>query len=225
VSGPVVATSAATEGVGRADQIAQDLDGKVDLVIDAGPPKYSKPSTLLRVRPDGYEIVRAGVYDARIIERLLKTTILFLCSGNTCRSPMAEGIARRLVAEKLQIASEDLENKGVSVISAGSFAIPGARATPQAVDVLKDLGIDLSRHRSRPLTVELINQADVIFTMGQSHVAAVAALVPSAVHKVQSLDPQRDIDDPIGGDVELYRELARQLRALIEQRLRDMPLP
>ena len=69
--------------------------GKVDLVFDAGPTKYSKPSTLLKVLDGKYQIVRAGVYDERIIERLLRTTILFVCSGNTCRSPMAEAIARK----------------------------------------------------------------------------------------------------------------------------------
>src|SRR5205823_2474870 len=96
VDGPVVLTRAGLE----ASQIARDLDSKVDLILDAGPSRYSKPSTIVRVRDGKYEIVRAGIYDERIIERLLRTTILFICSGNTCRSPMAEAIARRVLADK-----------------------------------------------------------------------------------------------------------------------------
>jgi len=118
-----------------------------------------------------------------------------------------------------------LEKKGLNVVSAGSFAMPGARAAAPAVEALRPIGVDLSRHRSRPLTVELIHQADVIYTMGRSHAAAVKALVPTAVDKVVTLNPDGEIDDPIGGDVETYRELAGQLHELIEQRLAERPLP
>ena len=102
--------------------------------------------------------------------------------------------------------------------------MPGARATPQAVEAVRELGADLSHHRSRPLTVELIHQADMIFTMGRSHAMQVAALVPSAVEKVATLDPRGDIDDPIGSDVTVYQDLAGQLRDLIERRLQEKTL-
>jgi len=217
VNGPVVVTRAGAE----ASTIARDLDGKVDLIIDAGPSRFSKPSTIVRVNNGKYEIVRSGIYDERIIERLLRTTVLFVCSGNTCRSPMAEAIARRILADKLHVSADDLETKGISVLSAGSFALPGARATPQAVDAVKPLGGDLSRHRSRPLSVELIHQADVIFTMSRNHSQAVSALVPSASEKTATLDPDKDVEDPIGGDLSLYQELAVDLKKLIEKRLEE----
>jgi len=222
--GPVVLTTAGNSNPGatwRADQAAEELAGKVDLIFDAGPTKYSKPSTLLRVLEGRYEIVRQGVYDERIIERLLRTTILFVCSGNTCRSPMAEGLARHILLEKLSVTDLELERRGISVISAGSFAMPGAKATPQAVQAAKELGVDLSHHRSRPLTVELIHQADMIYTMGRSHAFQVMALVPSATGKVATLDPAGDIEDPIGSDVQTYQALAGQLVKLIDKRLKE----
>jgi protein-tyrosine-phosphatase len=137
---------------------------------------------------------------------------------------MAEAIARRVLAEKLNVPETELEKKGITVISAGSVAMPGARATPQAVEALKDLGADLTRHRSRPLTVELIHQADVIYTMGRGHAMAVVALVPSAAEKVMTLSPEGEVDDPIGSDIGVYRELAGELQTLIENRLKEEQL-
>jgi protein-tyrosine phosphatase len=204
--------------------LARELDGKVDLILDAGPPRYSKPSTIVRVKHDSYEIVRVGIYDQRIIERLLRTTILFVCSGNTCRSPMAEAITRHMLAEKLHVPEDDLEKKGLQVVSAGAMALPGAKAASPAIDVVREMGGDLTRHRSRMLSVELIHQADMIFTMSQNHARAVTAMVPSAAEKVATLNPQGDIEDPIGGDLSLYQQVAGELRTLIEQRLQEKVL-
>jgi L-threonylcarbamoyladenylate synthase len=220
----VAAVKAGSNQSADGREIARELEGKVDLVLDAGPPRFSKPSTIVRVYKDSYEILRAGIYDQRIIERLLRTTILFVCSGNTCRSPMAEAIARHMLAEKLHVPEDELEKKGLQVVSAGAMAMPGTRAAAAAIDAVREMGGDLTKHRSRMLSVELIHQADMIYAMSQNHARAVTALVPSAAEKVTTLNPQGDIEDPIGGDITLYHQVAGELRELIEKRLHERVL-
>ena len=202
------------------EEVIAFLEGKASLVIDAGRTRYSKPSTIVRIEGETYRVVREGIFDARIISRQLETTILFVCSGNTCRSPMASALATRLLKERYHLNGEaDLDAAGIRVLSAGTFAMPGLRATPQAVDAVAGMGADLSGHRSRQLTAELIHSADFIFTMGRSHAQSAIAMSPSAAARVMPLDPERDVEDPIGADVSIYRELAGQFVPLIESRL------
>jgi protein-tyrosine phosphatase len=221
-AGPLAAMAVGEPGRFDAAELAAELDGKVELIFDAGPPRFSKPSTLVKIDGQEYRVVRTGVYDERTIRRLLKTTILFVCSGNTCRSPMAEAIARKILTDRL---GEELEKHGIEVLSAGSMAMPGFRATEEASEAVKAFGGDLSRHRSRPLTIELVNQADVIYTMSRDHRRAVMSLVPSAEAKILMLDPHKDVEDPIGSDATVYNELAGELHELIDARLKERPLP
>ena len=128
---------------------------------------------------------------------------------------MAEAIARSLLAE-----ADDAS--GTVIRSAGTTASTGAPATPEALRALKRLGIDGSAHHSEALTAELIDSADVIFTMTAGHARAVLAIDPGAAHKLLPVDPAGDVSDPIGGPQQLYDATAARLRDAIARRLKEI---
>src|ERR1022692_3498030 len=145
-------------------------------------------------------------------------TVLFVCTGNVCRSPMAEGIFRQAV-----------QGRGnYRVISAGLGAMHGQPPSAFAVQAVKELGMDISALRSRMLTPELVQQADYIFGMTHSHVDTVMLLYPQAAEKTfllrefdETLDTfEKDISDPIGGSYEVYLNCRDQIEQGIVSLLR-----
>src|SRR6201997_3897679 len=128
-------------------------------------------------------------------------TVLFVCTGNVCRSPMAEGLFGRMIAER-----PDLR-----VLSAGVSTYPGQPPSAHAVEVLAELGVDISQHRSRPLSEKVIDEADWIVAMTRSHLDSIIYLFPRAAEKVYLLrefEPgaaSLDVADPIGMGLEAYR--------------------
>lgn len=224
---PVVAASANLAGNPppvTAEEALAELDGKVDLVLDAGRSRYAKASTIVQVDAQGgYHVLREGVLDERTIRRLNRTNFLLVCSGNTCRSPMAAGILRRLLAEKIGCREDELPEKGYFVESAGTGAYSGGPATPEAIEALQAKGIDISDHRSQPLTLEQINRADYIFAMTGRQAENIRALAAHAEDRVRMLDDQ-DIQDPIGGTREEYSSCANRINNALRRRLEEVIL-
>jgi len=225
---PVVATSANLAGRApprtAADALA-DLGGRVHLVVDAGPTAYAQASTVVRLREDdSYEVLRKGAVPARRLERLARTRVLLVCSGNMCRSPMAEGLAREMLADRLGCGPADLHRHGLEVASAGTgLAIFGFPASENAIRTMEERGIDIRGHQSRPLTVDALLAADYIWVMAQSHLDPVRKLAPEAAPRVSLLDPSgEDVSDPIGGAIEAYRDCADHIEGALAERLAEV---
>lgn len=228
INQPVVASSANRRGgppPRDAVDAAKAMGDDVDLVIDGGHCRYAKASTIVQIKGAGrtmdLTVSRDGVYDERFIRKLLRWTVLLVCTGNTCRSPMAQVIAEDVLAKQLGVDLKSLDAAGIGVISAGIFAGGGQPASVEAVDVMRKQGLDLSRHRSRALTQELIHEADVIYCMTESHLHAVIGMSPSAAAKTHRLDPDHDVSDPIGGPPVVYEQCAAMIRHQLEQRIKE----
>jgi L-threonylcarbamoyladenylate synthase len=225
---PVVASSANRNGQPEphtAEAAARAIGDHVALVLDGGPCRFSQPSTVARVRGDTIEVLRQGVYDQRYLQKLLLRSIVFLCSGNTCRSPMAQMIAEAELAARLGVARGELLNAGYEVTSAGVYAAPGSPATPEAVRAVEALGIDPKRHASRGVSVDMLQRAEVIYCMTTSHREAVVSLVPSLADRTMLLDEQGDVDDPIGSSAQAYLRTARRIQLAVRQRLDELDVP
>ncbi len=135
--------------------------------------------------------------------------IIFVCTGNTCRSPMAEGFFN------------SLPNKGYWGTSAGIFAQNGQKPSENAVSAMKDMGIDIKSHLSKGLTPEAIERAELILTMTKSHKNALLGIDNSLSGKVMTLSEfsgeDGEIPDPFGGDLDTYRSCAKEIKRLVKK--------
>ena len=188
-----------------------------------------EPNTLVELAADGrFTVLREGSTPAAALRRPPARVYAFVCTGNTCRSPLAEALFRKLAEDAAPGGADTLQAAGVRIVSAGLAAGRGGPASPESVSLAEDAGADLDRHRSRPLTPELLDEADRVFTMTRSHRAAILRHRPDAAEKVSLLDPGgADIPDPIGGGMEEYEAcrdaILRGLRELLPDLLADLP--
>lgn len=197
------------------------LDDDVELVIDDGECRYAEPATVVEVKAGSWSIIQPGVVTETMIGRLSCELFLFVCTGNTCRSPLAEGFFRKMLADRLHCVEDELADHGYMVLSAGMSAEAGLPASPESIEVARRSGVDLRAHESQPVTERLLEQADRIFGMTQSHKEALLASHPRLAPRVELLARDNsDILDPIGAGQAEYEvcriEIERNLRAILD---------
>jgi len=147
---------------------------------------------------------------------------LFVCSGNTCRSPMAAAIANAEIASRLRIPLSSLKTVNVRALSAGVSAKVGAPLTDEAAEVLRSLSVPVEAHAARGLTPELAAKAELIFCMTSAHRKAVIEMLPAVEGKTLCLSSEVDIADPIGKGMAAYIDCARQIQQFVRLRLDEI---
>jgi len=223
---PIVLTSANKSGHGETatvEQIVSDLGDGIDILLDNGPIVSPTPSTIVKIVGEQYTVLREGTLKSETIKRLTALMILFVCTGNTCRSPMAEYLCEKLLAKRLNCSVSTLDQHGIVVQSAGLMAGEGEPASAHSVEALKDYGIDLSGHRSLPLNEAHVRFADFIYTMTRNHREKILSTWHSVDSRLNVLRRDGgDITDPIGSSLTTYQACAEQIRLEIDQRLNEV---
>jgi protein-tyrosine phosphatase len=196
---------------GGPEEIASAAGDRVECIVtDEILP--GRTLTTVRLDGDGWEVVRPGAVTAEELTRLTNRVTVFVCTGNTCRSPLAGALCKKQLADRLGCAADELPVQGFSVLSAGLAAMMGGEAAAEAVEVAHSYGADLTQHRSRPLTVELAAQADDLIGMTRGHVTMMSEYYPRLGGQPRLLHPAgEDLADPVGCPRDVYEECARQI--------------
>jgi protein-tyrosine phosphatase len=224
--GPLVLTSANPTGAPAATTapgVIEALGEEVPVVLDDGPTPLGRSSTVVRVDGDAWSVLREGPMSAEEVGEQTACLTVFVCTGNTCRSPLAEALFKKKLADRLGCPVEELPRRGFQVISAGLAAMMGGAAADEAIEAAKAYGADLSGHVSRPVTADLAAQADYLVAMTRSHLLSLAGGFPGVGTQLRLLSPSgEDVSDPIGGEQQVYRECAEHIWVCLDSLAADI---
>lgn len=201
---------------------AAEASAFADCVMDAGPASAGQAPAVVQALGRRIKVQSVGSLTAEQIEELALCRILFICTGNTCRSPMARALCEKLLGDALGCTASELRQRGYCVQSAGLAAMTGCEASPDAVKVVQELGAELNGHCSQMVTRDLLEQSDFLFGMTAGHCWTLES-IPLAMPTPRLLAPDgSDIADPIGGTSADYKTCAQQILDCLKQRLPEL---
>jgi len=217
---PVVCPSANISGnpaPKNFQEAIKDLQGKVDFAIDAGSTRLGVESSIVDFTLEPAQVVREGALKKEEIEAVInKKTVLFACTGNTCRSVMAAALLEKMLKDK--------NRHDVEVLSAGIIILAGFGATAGTKEVLKREGIDISGFRSQKVTKEMVKKSDIILVMEKMHKERILHLAPEAENRLFLLkefakisDNDLEVRDPIGHPIESYEKTFAVMKDAVER--------
>ena len=198
--------------------VLKDFDGKIDMVIDAGPTKIKKASTVIDVTPEsGPILLREGI-NAEEVKIMLKSNnriknILIVCAGNSCRSPIAEGLLKK-----------EMARHGFSVQSAGIIAADGLPVSESSAKIMERFeNIDMSDFRTQKFTRELALWADIILVMDSTQKDFIKRTLSDAAERTYLLkefagiEGDTDIADPMAKPFSAYEQSYREIKECVEK--------
>lgn len=203
---------------GKIDAIVVNNCGK-DGAKSSESCRYKSSSTVVKVTGGQVDVLREGAVSKGLIDDLSAINITFICTGNTCRSPMAEWFCRKYLSEKFGCDVDATEQIGYKVQSAGVMAMSQMSASKEVIEIFGNKGIDVSGHLSSQVDVGLLNESDFVFVMSERHRDMVIAMCPEARDKCFLLDDEGDVPDPFGQGMRIYNACAEHIEKTVKEKL------